>query len=525
MRFWIIYILLLVIQPITAICQSRWTNIYYGEKNAAADYFIESYDYGYLIIGRHGGSYPHFDWLIKTDINGQILWEKTIGEPNSYTAFACLANGLNGELYLSGSTTFYDDMQDPIIIKLDSCGEKQWCRVFYTPGNMDYANQVQATDDGGCVVVLMYTGYDPSGNIDRLCLAKFSGEGELLWKQCYNSTDTSLQHPDADQLYMTNDKGFIVSGICHYENPDPPHILYNKPYFLKTDSLGNFQWETVVFKDIGAAERGHGWTTTLNPSGNYYYSSISHYYYNPYSSSPALVKMDLDGDVLGVYDLVNGYTYGGLAWSQFISDTVLAASAGWCNDLDSARQYAVLIDTLGNIINSTLLSSDIYGPKLQVAYDQKLVYMYNTYQNNQFDVYLTKLNYELEDDTLYTYPFQYDTLCPYPIASDTIVLDDCELIVGMEEVKPEKEDKNGEIIIYPNPAQNFINIEYPITNDECRSIISIYDIFGRKVKEIKVPKGQQQLKVDVSNWHNGLYIAVLRNNNKIITKQKFMVLR
>jgi len=519
----IIYFIL-IIQPLLIFSQSRWTNIYYGDKDAIGKFFIESYDYGYLITGKHGHNLVNYCWLIKTNINGEILWEKTIGEHNTSVNISWMDMNANGNLYLAGNTSYYDSYRDPLIIKLDSCGEKEWCRVFHTPGNMDYSNMVLATSDGGCVAVLMYTGYDLGGNIDRLCLAKFSGEGEFLWKQCYNSTDTSLQQPDADHLIITPDNGFLVSGICLYKDPDPPHILYNKPYFLKTDSLGNFQWETVVFKEMGAEERGHGWTTTLNPSGNYYYSSISHYYYNPYSSSPALVKMDIDGYVLGVYDLVNGYTYGGLAWAQFISDTVLAASAGWGNDLDSARQYAVLIDTLGNIINSTLLSSDIYGPKLQVAYDQKLVYMYNTYQNSQFDVYLRKLNQNLEDDTLYTFPFIYDSLCPYSIVSDTIVQDDCGLIVGMEEVKPDKEKESSGIIIYPNPAQNNFKVQC-LKFKVCSCVIEVFDIFGRKVKEIKLQKGQQQLKVDISNWHNGLYIAVLRNNKKIIAKQKFMVLR
>ena len=77
--------------------------------------------------------------------------------------------------------------------------------------------------------------------------------------------------------------------------------------------------------------------------------------------------------------------------------------------------------------------------------------------------------------------------------------------------------------IFPNPTSSFIDCKLQIKN--CNITLCIFDIFGRKVKEIKVPKGQQQLKVNVSNWYNGLYIAVFRNNKKIIAKQKFMVLR
>ncbi len=95
----------------------------------------------------------------------------------------------------------------------------------------------------------------------------------------------------------------------------------------------------------------------------------------------------------------------------------------------------MIIDTLGNLLNSTILIQDLYTSILQVTYDGKLLYGSNTYQNNEFDAYLTKLNQNLEDDTLYTRPYTYDSLCPYQIVSDTIVQDDCELIVGIEEEK------------------------------------------------------------------------------------------
>jgi hypothetical protein len=96
--------------------------------------------------------------------------------------------------------------------------------------------------------------------------------------------------------------------------------------------------------------------------------------------------------------------------------------------------------------------------------------------------------------------------------------------------------------IFPNPAKDNITIELPkyiiseqntehfqvtkvhyqYTNN---AVLEFYDIFGHKLKEIKVLNAQEQLKINVSSWHNGLYVAVLRNNNTIIAKQKFVVLR
>ena len=131
----------------------------------------------------------HFNWLIKTDINGDVLWEKTIGEASSFIGIFSIDMNDAGELFFAGATTFFDTYNDPIISKLNPCGEKEWCKVFYSPENFDYAYSVLATDDGGCIAILRYTGDE---ELDRICLVKLSGVGELLWKECYNSPDTSL---------------------------------------------------------------------------------------------------------------------------------------------------------------------------------------------------------------------------------------------------------------------------------------------------------------------------------------------
>jgi hypothetical protein len=362
-----------------------------------------------------------------------MLWNKTFGETNSFMAIADIDINNFGEIFCVGFTTYYDPFQDPIIIKLNPCGEKQWCRVYHTPGDMDYAYNVLALEDGSVVTILKYTGYFPPGN-DRICLAKFDSQGDMIWKECYNSPDTSMINEDARSFILTSDSGYLITGSCDYEDPLNPGLYWAKPYFIKTDSNGVFQWERVAFNNIGGESGGFAWTTTLNGRNDYYYSSISHHSSITGNYSPALIKMNLDGYIIDTYDLVYGYKHGGLGYSTFLNDSVLAGSAGWGNTEDDIVNHAVLFDTIGNIINYTNLVNDIYGSILQESFDQKLLYMFSTYQSNQFDVYLRKLNLNLEDDTIYTHPFVYDSLCRYSIASDTIVQDDCGLIVGTVEL-------------------------------------------------------------------------------------------
>ena len=68
---------------------------------------------------------------------------------------------------------------------------------------------------------------------------------------------------------------------------------------------------------------------------------------------------------------------------------------------------------------------------------------------------------------------------------------------------------NEELKVWPNPAQDILNIEYRLTNHELGSEIIVYDLFGRKVKEIRVPKDKQTMAIDVSNWDKGMYFIKL----------------
>jgi hypothetical protein len=111
--------------------QSRWTNIYHDEWDAPMLFISGSYDHGYLVSGRHQPNFPKYNWLIKTDINGQQIWEKMIGNGmNSIVLIEMATNDL-GNIFSCGTTTNYDDNGDPIVMKLNPCGEKEWCKILH----------------------------------------------------------------------------------------------------------------------------------------------------------------------------------------------------------------------------------------------------------------------------------------------------------------------------------------------------------------------------------------------------------
>ena len=512
--------LLLTVNIVSLFSQSRWVMQYYEDEDAVGKYVSESYDKGYFLVGKHGHNYSNYTWLIKTDINGEKLWEKTFGDPTTSISLVEMAYNVLGEIYLVGLTGYYnDESYDPLIIKLNACGEKQWCRVFIEDG-INYSNALVITPDGGVVVLLMYMSTIPY--TDRICLAKFDIEGNLQWKHCYNSPDSSISNQDAWNLTLAPNGGILITAMCGYRDPTPPHMSKPKPYYIMTDSLGIFKWEKVVHIDV-SDKGGEAWSTVLSPDSNYFYSSISHYYRStPYGNTPALLKMDLNGNVIDIFNLAPLGDYGKMFEAKFVTDTTIMASAVWGN---SAKPKAVIIDTVGSIIHQTNLLDNEWMAFTEVTFDSKLLFFTDMLdENDQFDAYLFKLNQQLESDTLYTQLFNYDSLCPHQIVSDTIVQDNCGLIVGDQEIKVEAPLTNF-LKIFPNPAGDYCIIEYDLSRFDGKANIVITDLYGRNLLSFNPENKHTQKTISLADFSAGIYFVNLTENGYRKESVKLIVVK
>ncbi|MFA4864627.1 MAG: hypothetical protein WC605_12770, partial [Bacteroidales bacterium] len=374
--------------------QNRWIQQYLNDMDAPGMSLNISYDKGYLLSGWVTPNYPPYTWLIKTDINGEILWGKFIGGEDNNIGVARISQNRNGEIYLCGSAG-NDDGTDPIIIKLNACGEKEWCKKISTTSNNDFFWSNAITPDGG-YAALIFGAFLPLYSY-RTGILRFSPEGDLLWQQYYQSPDQGVSGEALSNLILTPDHGFLMTGMCYYPDPDNPTIGWLHPYYIKVDSLGNFEWEIILHKetaDIG----GDAFMTLLNPEQTYYYSCISHYYHSDTLSAtrPSIVKIDMQGNVMGVYDLVNGnYDYGKLMTFDFLNDSLLAGSAGWGNDDDDYQSRVIIFDTLGHITNSVTIINDYFLGFTKKTFDGNILILISSHLSGEFDTYLYKLTQDL----------------------------------------------------------------------------------------------------------------------------------
>lgn len=89
----------------------------------------------------------------------------------------------------------------------------------------------------------------------------------------------------------------------------------------------------------------------------------------------------------------------------------------------------------------------------------------------------------------------------------------CKTDVGLKE----QLFTNSLIEVYPNPAENFLNIK---CNEILKGQLIVYDIYGRKMDKLELKS--EGIELDVSNYNSGIYFLSLTENGKLIATKKII---
>ena len=162
-----------------------WNKTYDGGWSQEGAYnVIQTSDGGYALLGLTeslGAGYLDF-WLVKTDANGNMIWNKAYGGPGRDWADAghrVLIQTNDGGFALAGNTDSFGAGRDDFwLVKTDSSGNMQWNRTYGGAG-IDQSFSLIQTCDGGYVMV-GYTESFGAGGKD-FWLLKTSAESGLAW--------------------------------------------------------------------------------------------------------------------------------------------------------------------------------------------------------------------------------------------------------------------------------------------------------------------------------------------------------
>jgi hypothetical protein len=515
----------------------QWIRRYFPNRENYPHWVLESYDKGYVISGCFSQySAPTWGLLIKTDINGYVRWFKSIGQKGDGTSISNVDRCNDGGLILGGATCQLEAWHDPLFLKLDKCGNKEWCKIYYTPVPNkvwdSYSQRIYQLPDGGYISLVLGYGSDMINK--RIWLFMLDSLGDAIWIKYYQKPDTLMYNDHAYDMMVTDDYKFLITGTCDY--PQPGTTLYwPRPFLIKTDSSGTTDWDLLWGVNFPYVLTGELLESVVDIKGKIYSCGLM----DSLGRNPELYKTNREGSEIFHKILMDSEEFGNAGTIDWLQDSTLIVTGGW-GDLATQTEGAFKTDTSGNILKVKELNNyDNLFVDGKTTFNNRIIlvggFVTDSAGNIQLSTYLYKINAELEFDSIYTRPFVYDSLCPDSIVSDTIPLD-CE-IVNIEE--PFTNQEKSHLKIYPNPASDILTIEFPEYLISATSLSSFhvktvryqwssttleaYDLSGRLVLKKEIPKREEKIQIDISGWQKGMYLFRLVYGNSMVASEKVIV--
>ena len=176
-----------------------WSQSFGGAESEAGKRVLYNADLGFYIAGfSNSFGAGDFDaYLVKTDLNGNKLWEKTYGKPSDWER-------INDAIWTKDSTILMvGEVQatngaasDILIIHADKNGDTLWTKTFGSIGE-DRANTIISVQDS----LFMIGGemFIPDSNLVKGFILKMNTAGDIIWQDTitdlagkYGVTDLSL---------------------------------------------------------------------------------------------------------------------------------------------------------------------------------------------------------------------------------------------------------------------------------------------------------------------------------------------
>jgi len=225
--------------------EPEWNKTYGGPNWDVAYSIVQTID-GYVIGGctRSFGSGGSDFWLIKIDEYGNKIWDKTYG--GSGHEGMSLIQSSDGGYALAGYTTSYGAGEaDVWIVKTDMVGNIQWNKT-YGGTQFDYACSVIQTFDGGYALA---GATDNHGDFDFL-LVKTDSNGNMQWNRTYRVINYG-KVDEVRSVVQTHDGGYALIGIRGLSYITQ---FSGDCWLVKTDAEGEMQWNKTwggQYRDYG----------------------------------------------------------------------------------------------------------------------------------------------------------------------------------------------------------------------------------------------------------------------------------
>ena len=475
-------------------------------------------DNGYIITGNTIDTIENY-WrrigIMKIDRDGNRRWSKDFGDNKAdyYTGYpGYLVKSHESGYYIAGTKAYWGSIYFGVgyLMRFDLDWDTVWTKEYNINTTEPYdtsatINQMDICNNGDIILTGGY--YEPSIGA-KIWLIRTDSLGNIIWTNSFGNN--GLNH--SYSVIQTTDGGFAIGGFWYI--PGNPTAT-GDPIVIKTDSLGNQQW----FKNLGGPHKGIKAMLSLGDDGNIIVGTV----YTDFITGDDprgrinIIKLDNQGNIIWNKKYGKTEIYNRLRNIRTLEDgTIIATGSVW--------KYNPWL--VGWVIKVNNNGDSIWYREFQ------LLGATNSW-NKLYDIIPTSDYGFLACG--YVWPFLPDTGsqdawvikldslgCEYPFCDTTVGIRETDYVVG-----------DG-LRVYPNPANSFINFGLKHTGNRlqvtglfraksrnCR--LEIFDLYGRKVEETVVPPWRETVRIDVSRWNTGVYIAVLWDEDGAVGRKKFVV--
>ena len=269
----------------------EWEHSFGGNANEDGYDVIATSDGGFLFVG-HSWSFGNSQqiYAVKTDFHGNTIWEKTYGGGMWEVGEAVIevkgggfviAGHSNSPGISSGNTDMY-------LIKIDIEGNLLWQRAF---GNPEFPNHEWAYDlfqlpNEEFMVVGARNRYGEESN--NILIINIDAQGTFVWEKEFKTKGDEV----AFSISQSSNSEFF---ICAMVNSTVESNKY-QPRVIKIDVQGNINWQRTFNSN---SRKHHHFSAASTESGDLVIvgSSIQNLAVGP-KDDAFMVRIDLNGNML-----------------------------------------------------------------------------------------------------------------------------------------------------------------------------------------------------------------------------------
>lgn len=403
----------------------------------------------------------------------------------------------------SGGTRFSRDI---LLVKTNHTGDTLWTKRYgLGVGTLSNPDQEGTTyllkaQDGG-LLILGISDHFP-GNDYQLYLIKVDYNGNMLWQKTYGGSATDIAY----SIVEAPDKGFLLAGYTYsYGAGD------RDGYLIKTDSLGNFQWQKTYG---GGGNDGISGISKTN-DGNYLLSGWYSYTLN--NIKPWLIKINNSGIVVWDKKYGNSQTHGQFYNTQILNDSNIVIIGG-------------IKDTVGMPYAGFIMKTKANGDSIW-----KREYKRSTTQDDYF------YNLSSTNDGGFIMAGQVSAqVTPSGTQDAWLVKVDCNgadsithyfgetcLVDPTVSIQEFELENNYPSLLnnYPNPFNKNTVIPYYLPDNTDKGIITVTDMMGRVIQNYNLEKGVGKVEFNTEQLQSGIYYYSLMVDGKLLNTKKMTLIK